>query len=171
MRGAVSTFTSSNVYGVDAKPLYSGFFSSFPLAMHKLHICVYTCTRGQTDAHIHHSLCKVLHIVYQVFNFKTQKILVKIFYILFYQTCQTPLHAFGCGCGYLQMTHHRWPGSPGMQGWTMQGGAGGPFLHKEAFLRLPLTLKMPVPKHLPLAKSNQTLIFQNPVSGFEARSE
>lgn len=36
------------------------------------------------------------------------------------------LHGFGCGCGYLQMTHHRWPGSPGMQGWTMQGAAGGP---------------------------------------------
>lgn len=90
--------------------------------MYKLHICVYTCTRGQTDAHTHHSLCKVLHIVYQVLNFKMQKILVKIFYILFYRKCQTPPHGFGCGCGYLQITHHHWPGSPGMQGWTMQGG-------------------------------------------------
>lgn len=147
-----------------------GFFPPF-LWQCTSYTFVHTHVLEDKHAHIHHSLCKVLHLVYQVFNFKTQKILVKIFYILFYQTCQTPLHAFGCGCGYLQMTHHRWPGSPGMQGWTMQGGAGGPFLHQEAFLRLPLTLKMPVPKHLPLAKSNQTLIFQNPVSGFEARSE
>lgn len=65
-------------------------FSSFLLTMHKLCICVYICTRGQTHAHTHHSLCKVLCIVYQVLNFKTQKILVNIFYILFYQTCQTP---------------------------------------------------------------------------------
>lgn len=102
--------------------------------------CVRTCLRTREENHtliltLHFVKCCVLYIKFWIKKKKqptTQKILVKIFYILFYQTCQTP-HGFRCGCGYLQMTHHRWPGSPGTQGWTVQGGAGGPSPCKETF--------------------------------------
>lgn len=127
MREAVSTFISNHIHEADAKPLYSGFFPPFFRQWRKIY------THNVEDKHMlthtHHSLCKVLHIVYQVLNFK-RKYWLKSSTYYFIKHARS-LH--GCGCGYLQMTHHCWPESPGMQGWTMQGGAGGPSLHKEAF--------------------------------------
>jgi len=99
------------------------------------HLCtyLYTRTRGQAHAHTHSSLCKVLLIVHKVLNFKKpRKYWLKSSTYHFIRHAR-PFHGFRYGCGYLQMTDHHWPGSPGTQGWTVQGGAGGPSLRKETF--------------------------------------
>lgn len=134
VREAISTSTSSYVYGVNAKPLYSGVFSPF-LWQCTSYTFVYTHVRE--DKHmvtltIHFVKCCIMYTKFWIL--KPRKYWLKSSTYYFIKHVR-PLHGFGCGCGNLQMTHHGWPGSPGTQGWTMQGGAGGPFLHKEAFLR------------------------------------
>lgn len=132
-RGAVSTFISNHVYRVDAKPLYSGFFPPF-LWQCTSYTFVYTPVledKHMLTLAIHFVKCWVLYIKFWIL--KPRKYWLKSSPYNFIKHAR-PLHGFGCVCGYLQMTHHCWPGSPGKHGWTMQGGAGGPSLHKEAFL-------------------------------------
>lgn len=118
VRGVVSTFISNHVYGVDAKPLYSGFFSSFPLTqVHKLHICALE-DKHMLTLTIHSVKCCVLYIKFWILKPRKYWLESSTYYFIKHAR---PLHGFRCGCGYLQMTHHCWSGSPGMQGWTVQG--------------------------------------------------
>lgn len=48
VRGAVNSFISNHVHGVDAKPLYSEVSFSFPLTMYKY---IFLCVHVLEDKH------------------------------------------------------------------------------------------------------------------------
>lgn len=99
-----------------------GFFP--PLTMHKPHMYTHVLEdKHMLTPTVHFVKCCVLYIKFGIL--KPRKYWLKSSTHYFIKHAR-PLHGFGCG--YLQMTHHCWPGSP-----------GGPSLHKEAFLRIPLT--------------------------------